>query len=103
MSTTAWRLVADDAEEAWYELAVYHVREDAEADIATIEAAYPGRPYWVEFRVEELVIADRRTPGELAHALIALADLSEIETTWTDPEASDSWWSEHGAARLVRP
>lgn len=104
--TTVYRLVADDAEEAWeawYELGLYAEKADAEADRTAVEAAYPGRPYWVEFRVDSLTVAHgRRTAEELAHALIALADRSEIDTTWTDPKAPDSYLTEHGAPRPVR-
>jgi hypothetical protein len=95
-----WRLLTDDAEEGWYELGLYLSKTDADADLAAVEAAYPGRPYWIDFRVDRLAVsASRRTPDELATALGDLADRSEIDTTWRDPNASESWQSEHGEPR----
>ncbi len=100
---TVYRLTADDGDEGWHELGLYASEEDAKADLAAIEAAYPGRPYWIDFRVEALtVIAVRQTGEELAVALVALADLSEIEARWGDPKAPESWQSEHGAPRPPR-
>ena len=96
-----WRLVADD-DEAFYELGLYESHADAVADLAAVEAAYPGRPYWVTFRIDGLTVSpSRRTSEELAHALIALADLSEVERVWTDPNAPESWQSEHGEPRSI--
>lgn len=103
MSETVWRLTADDADEGWVELGLYASKEDAEADRAAVEAAYPGRPYWVDFRIDALTVSDgRRTPDELADALVYFADLSQIQATWGDPKAPDSWLSEHGEPRPVR-
>ena len=104
MTETVYRLVADDGEEVWYELGLYASNEDASADLEAAEATYPGRPYWIEFRVDPLaVVPTRRTPEDLADALVALADRSEIDTTWLDPNSPDSWQSEHGYDRRNRP
>ncbi len=97
MSINIWRLEADADEEGWFELGLYRLKDDAEADRALVEETYPGRPYWINFQVSRHTVGGRRTPDELADALPA--DRSDVDTIWTDPNGPDSWFSEHGEPR----